>query len=186
MARLVKERAVQALLMTNVHSLIQCVLSYGGHVSIENPTHSKLWKQPFMKAIESSILSKHKCRSFLLNRCMAGGIHFKQYKFLTSLPPEFTAHMGKVCDHRFKHPACLGRDANGKSVTKASGVYTMSMLSMMVSTIGLVAGSEKIISDASDGLHLIHENHRVECDVPFEDANDESYLAGVCTPQCQT
>ena len=81
MARLVKERAVQALLMTNVHSLIQCVLSYGGHVSIENPTHSKLWKQPFMKAIESSILSKHKCRSFLLNRCMAGGIHFKQYKF---------------------------------------------------------------------------------------------------------
>ena len=78
MERLVKVRAVQALLMTNVHCLIQCVLSYDGHVSVENPTYSALWKQPFMKAIESSILSKHKCQSFLSNHCMAGGIQFKQ------------------------------------------------------------------------------------------------------------
>ena len=94
--------------------------------------------------------------------------------------------MELVCDHRFKYPPCLGRNANGCSVTKASGVYTMSMLSMMVSTIGLVAGSEKVILDVSGALRSanaqIHENHRVECDVPFEDANAESYLAGVCAP----
>ena len=124
-------------------------------MSTENSTHSKIWKQTFMKTTESRILSKHKCRSFLLNRCMAGGIHFKPYTFLTSLPPEFTAHMEKVCDHRFKHPPCLGRDANGCSVTKASGVYTMSMLSTVVSTIicGLVAGSKRVSLDVNDALY---------------------------------
>ena len=184
MARLVRERGVQSLLMANVHCLIRCVLSYGGHIMLENPTHSKLWNEPCLKSIESSVSSKHTCRSFVLNRCIPGSRRFKQYTFLTSLPEKFTAHMESAGDPRFKHPPCNGRDTNGVAAARATGVITLE--AMLVSTIGLVVGSEKVISDVSDSVHMaeahVDEVHRIECDVPFEEANAESYLAGVCKP----
>jgi hypothetical protein len=48
MAPLIKERAVQTKLMSNVAKLIRIIVAYGGHILIEKPTHSKFWKQPFM------------------------------------------------------------------------------------------------------------------------------------------
>ena len=42
MQRLVSERAIQSKMMSDVATLIRIVLSYGGHIIIENPTHSKI------------------------------------------------------------------------------------------------------------------------------------------------
>ena len=91
MKRLISERAIQTKMMSNGAILIRIVLSYGGHIIIENLTHSKFWTQTFMKRIETDVDRVHNGRSFLLNRCrLAGGVHFKQYKFYTSLPPHAT------------------------------------------------------------------------------------------------
>ena len=101
MTKLVKARAAQTGLMIKLNDIIRIITSYGGHVMLENPTHSKFWKQTFMKRIETTVDDHHVSRSFLLNRCRVGGEHLKQYKFFTSLPPSATKHMGKVCDHSF-------------------------------------------------------------------------------------
>ena len=109
---------------------------------------------------------KHTPRSFLLNRCRVGGKHFKQFKFFTSLPAKHTKHMELTCDHHFWHPPCLGRDANGNSVTKASGVYTTLMVHMIVAVIGLTSGVKNAVKLVGDGLHKSnakkHENFRIE------------------------
>ena len=104
MKRLITERAAQTILMVGVVDLIQIVIAYGGHILMENPTHSKFWSQPFMSEIEAAVKTKFNGRSFLLNRCRVGGTHFKQFKFYTSLPPHATKHMELKCDHHFKHP----------------------------------------------------------------------------------
>jgi len=111
MIKLTQARATQTKLMTKMDDILRIITSYGGHVLIENPTHSKFWKQTFFKRLERTVAKAHVARSFLLNRCRVGGIHFKQYKFFTSLPPSATKHMERLCDHDFKHPPCLGRDA---------------------------------------------------------------------------
>ena len=109
---------------------IHVVIAYDGHILMENPTHSKFWAQLFMYEIEAAINTKFNSCSFLLNRCQVGGTHFKQFKFYMPFPQHATKHMELTCDHHFKHPPCLGRNANGNSVTihKASGVYTRSMI----------------------------------------------------------
>ena len=91
--------------------------------------------------------------TFLLNRCCTGGIHFKQYKFLTSLPCAFTNHMELECDHYFEHPPCLGRDVNGNSVTCASGVYTDHMVYMLAVTIGRLTSHNTPLMTVRNALH---------------------------------
>jgi hypothetical protein len=86
MKHLITERAAQTKLMVGVVDLIRIVIAYGGHILMENPTHSKFWAQPFMSEIEAAVKTKFNSRSFLLNQCRAGGTHFKQFKFYTSLP----------------------------------------------------------------------------------------------------
>ena len=190
MSNLTKERAIQTKLMMKLNNIVRIIMSYGGHVLIENPTHSKFWKQSFMKRIEQTIAETRTARSFLLNRCKVGGIHFKQYKFYTSLPPIATAHMELTCDHSFKHPPCLGRDANGNSVTKASGVYTNEMVFMIVACIGMLTSkSPDAVKTIGKHMHCAraaqHEHNRLEAYVPFEDATSESYFAdaiGISAP----
>jgi len=150
MIKLVKERARQTALMSKVTVLCALVMSYGGHIMIENPTHSKFWRQDFMREITSIAQLKHPTRTFLLNRCRVGGIHFKQYKFFTTLPPATTDHMELECDHTFRHPPCLGRDSNGASVTKASGVYTKSMVMMIASAIAKNSGHADVVKTISN------------------------------------
>ena len=89
--------------------------------------------------------------------------------------------MELLCDHTFKHPPCLGRDANGASVTTASGVYTTEMVFMIVAIIDML--SPKMLDSlntVSNRIHEAnassHEHHRIEAYVPFEDATRESYL----------
>ena len=165
MARLIQERAVQTKLMSNVAKLIQVIVSYGRHILMENPTHSKFWKQAFMTQIKNIVGEKHTPRSFLLNRCRVGGKHFKQFKFFMSLPAKHTKHMELTCDHHFRHPPCLGRDANGNSVTKASGVYTTSMVHTIVAVNGLTSGLDNAVKLVGDGLHKLnakkHKNFRI-------------------------
>ena len=93
MKNLITERAAQTKLMVGVTDLIRVVIAYGGHILMENPTHSKFWQQPFMTEIEAAVNTKFNGRSFLLNRCRVEGTHFKQFKFYTSLPPHATKHM---------------------------------------------------------------------------------------------
>jgi hypothetical protein len=116
-----------------------------------------------MTEIEAAVNTKFNGCSFLLNRCRVEGTHFKQFKFYTSLPPHATKHMELKCDHHFKHPLCLGRDANGNSVTKASGVYTRSMVFMIVACVDLPTGLKKTLSQVSEHVHrahaTLHENH---------------------------
>ena len=47
MSNLTKNRAIQTQLMTKLNDIIRIIMDYGGHVLIENPTHSKYWKQTF-------------------------------------------------------------------------------------------------------------------------------------------
>jgi hypothetical protein len=180
MNALTKARSAQTKLMNDIGLLIRVVMSYGGHVLIENPTHSKLWNQPFMKSIIASTSTVHTGRTFLLNRCRVGGIHFKQYKFFTTLPPFATKHMELMCDHHFKHPPCLGRDVNGNSVTRASGVYTREMLFHIISIIGMAAGRPEVLERVSAMVQSanssLHENNGMECFPTFENATVESYL----------
>ena len=149
---------------------------------MENPTHSKFWSQPFMSEIEAAVNTKFNGRSFLLNRCRVGGTHFKQFELYTSLPPHATKHMELTCNHHFKHPPCLGRDANGNSVTKASGVYTRSMIFMIVACVGLLTGLKKTLSQVSEHVHCahatLHKNHRV--DFCLNETTTFKYLRGVC------
>ena len=116
--------------MVGVVDLIRIVIAYGGHILIENSIHFKFWTQPFMSDIKAAVNTKYNGRSFLLNRCRFGGTYFNQFKFYTPFPPHATKHMELTCDHHFKHSPCLciGLNANGNSVTKASGVYICSMV----------------------------------------------------------
>jgi hypothetical protein len=52
------ERAAQTKLMVGVVDLIGIVIAYGGHILMENPTHSKLCAQSFMSEIEAAIKTK--------------------------------------------------------------------------------------------------------------------------------
>ena len=182
MQRLISERAIQSKMMSDVAILIRIVLSYGGHIIIENPTHSKIWTQTFMKCTMADVDRVHHGRSFRLNRCrLAGGVHFKQFKLYTSLPPHATNHMENLtCDHHFKHPPCLGRDANGRSVTRASGVYTRSLTLMLVACIGLLVGLPSIVKTIGKSVHTtksaLHEHFRVGTSSSFEEANTFDYL----------
>ena len=63
--------------MNDVGLLVRVVMSYGGHVLIENLIHFKLWNQPFMKSIIETTSAIHTGRTFLLNRCRVGGNHFR-------------------------------------------------------------------------------------------------------------
>jgi hypothetical protein len=91
--------------------------------------------------------------------------------------------MELTCDHHFRHPPCLGRDANGNLVTKASGVYTTSMVHMIVAVIGLTSGVKDAVKLVGDGLHKHnakkHENFRIEDVVRFEDTTSSYYLNGL-------
>ena len=174
MSRLITERARQTKLMLNVAKLIQIAVSYGAHILFENPTHSTIWEQPFMKLIESIVAEKHVTRSFLLNRCRVGK-RFKQFKFFTSLSAEHTNHIETTNNHHFKHPPCKGRDANGNSVDKTSSVYTDSMIHMVVAAIGLANGMDNAVKVIGNGLHKEnrskHESFRCEQECSFEDAS---------------
>ena len=108
MIKLTEDRAIQSKLMTKMNDIMCIIILYGGHVLIENPTHSNFWKRTFFKRLELTVAEAHCARLFLLNRCRVGGIHFKQYKFFTFLPPSITKHMERLCDHDFQHPPCLG------------------------------------------------------------------------------
>ena len=186
MQRLRDERAAQTLLMSNSNILICLRTRYGGHILLENPTHSKFWKQPFMTKAEAIISKRHSPRYFLLNRCRTGGKHFKQYKFLTTLPRHATSHMELTCDHKYRHPPCLGRDVNGNSVTKASGVYTDDMVSMICAVIATMSVTSKLTAkDVSNHLHAAmaagaNECHGCAMHVPFELATSTSYTATTC------
>ena len=192
MIKLTAARAVQTVLMNKIADLVGLVMSYDGHVLIENPTHSKFWKQEFMENIRAYVSEIHTPREFLLNRCRVDGIHFKQYKFFTSLPNEYTDHMEMTCDHHFKHPPCLGRDANGRSVTAASGIYTKSMVFCLVGIVALMVGPHASLREVhslqtiSDLHHkaetALNESHNVDRCPDFEDATTEAYLRGVCPP----
>ena len=76
----------------------------------------------------------------------------------------------------------LGRDANGNSVTKASGVYTTSMVHMIVAVIGLTSGVKNAVKLVGDGLHKHnakkHENFRIEDGIRFKDTALSYYLNG--------
>ena len=82
MKRLMIKRDIQRELMTRVALLVAIIMYYGGHVLIENPTHSKFWKEDFVKEICTIIRVKHpaRARTFLLNRCMVDGVHFENSK----------------------------------------------------------------------------------------------------------
>ena len=189
MIKLTAARAVQTVLMNKIADLVGLVMSYDGHVLIENPTHSKFWKQEFMENIRAYVSKVHTPREFLLNRCRVDGIHFKQYKFFTSLPNEYTDHMEMTCDHHFKHPPCLGRDANGRSVTAASGIYTKSMVFCLVGIVALMVGPHASLREVhslqtiSDLHHkaetALNESYNVDRCPDFEDATTEAYLRGV-------
>ena len=185
MQRLRDERAAQTLLMSNINILISLITRYNGHILLENPTHSKFWKQPFMRTAEAIVSKNHILRYFLLNRCRVGGKHFKQYKFFTSLPRHATSHMELTCDHSYRHPPCLGKDANGNSVTKASGVYTDDMVSMICAVIATMSETSKLtVKDVSNHAHAAkagaHECYKCEMHVPFELATSASYTATTC------
>ena len=73
MIKLTEDRAIQSNLMTKINDIIRIVTSYGCHILIKNPTHSKFWKQTFFKRLELTIAETHFARSFLLLRCRVGG-----------------------------------------------------------------------------------------------------------------
>ena len=94
--------------------------------------------------------------------------------------------MEMTCDHHFKHPPCLGRDANGRSVTAASGVYTKSMVFCIVGIVALMSGPkghlnikkfEDLSKQHNNCTDAINETHNVD-DCPFWEATTESYLKG--------
>lgn len=82
--------------------------------------------------------------------------------------------MELMCDHHFTHPPCLGRDVNGNSVTRASGVYTREMLFHIISIIGMAAGSPGILELVSAMVQSanssLHENNGMEYFPTFENA----------------
>ena len=82
MIKLTAAGAVQTVLMNKIADLVGLVMSYGGHVLIENPTHSKFWKQDFMENIRSYVSNVHTPREFLLNCCRVDGIHFSSINSL--------------------------------------------------------------------------------------------------------
>jgi len=59
MIKLTAARAVQTVLMNKIADLVGLVMSYDGHVLIENPTHSKFWKQDFMENIRARVSNVH-------------------------------------------------------------------------------------------------------------------------------
>ena len=164
MIKLTAARAVQTVLMNKIADLVGLVMSYDGHVLIENPTHSKFRKQDFMENIRARVLvsNVHTPREFLLNRCRVDGIHFKQYKCITSLPDVYTRHMEMTCDHHFKHPPCLGRDANGRSVTAASGICTKSMVFCLVGIVALMIGPHASLREVHSLQTISDLRHKAE------------------------
>ena len=91
--------------------------------------------------------------------------------------------MEMKCDHHFKHPPCLGQDANGRSVTAASGVYTRAMLYCLVGCIAMLVGAKEKLTSISDSLStdaIVHETFNV--DHSFANATTATYLRDVCIP----
>ena len=84
--------------------------SWNGYVMIENPAYSKLWLEPAIEKIKAEAPHGRRWRYAELNFCRVGGPHFKRMRFLTNAPRWTTAHMELLCDHKFKHPPCAGRD----------------------------------------------------------------------------
>ena len=84
------------------------------------------------------------------------------------------------CDHTFRHPPCLGCDSNGASVTKASGVYTKSMVMMIASAIAKNSGHAEVVKTISNECHFAHAStSNAYNDSPsFELATSSSYLSG--------
>jgi hypothetical protein len=166
--------------MVEMINLVAVVIKYGGHILMENPVHSKFWKQDFVKQMPCVVDTKYASRTFLLNCCRTAGIHFKQYKFLTSLLCAFTEHMELECDHHFKHPLCLGRDVNSNSVTRASGVYTDYMVYMLAATIERLTSHNAPLVTVRNSLnaHTAFDSGRSKSvDPRFEDATTRSYLS---------
>ena len=94
MAKLEDERVVQRRLMKRMNLLIEANFAYSGHVIIENPLHSKFWRQDFFTDILDKLPPGRRWRKFTVNYCRVGGRHFKAIQFYTTLPPAATAHMG--------------------------------------------------------------------------------------------
>ena len=84
------------------------------------------------------------------------------------------------CDHHFKHPPRLGRDANGNLVTRASGVYTDHMVYMLAATIGRLTSHNAPLVTVSNALHahtVLNSKRSKSVDHCFEDATTRSYLS---------
>ena len=45
MIKLTEDCVIQSKLITKMNDIMRIIASYGGHILIENPTHSKFWKQ---------------------------------------------------------------------------------------------------------------------------------------------
>ena len=77
MAKLEDERVVQRRLMKRMNLLIEANFAYSAHVIIENPLHSKFWRQDFFTDILDKLPSGRRWRKFTVNYCRVGGRHFK-------------------------------------------------------------------------------------------------------------
>ena len=109
---------------------------------VENPAASSFWKQDFVKKMESETPDDRTWRDIVINYCRVGGRYLKPIRFRTTAPPTVTAHMeGLLCDHEFKHPRCVGQDAEGESCTKVTASYMHNLIMILVMVACVLLGA---------------------------------------------
>ena len=145
-----RRREAQTSILNNVALMIKVVVSFDTSILIDNPAHSMLWEQPVIVGMRSDISTvNNPARSFRLN-IDSDDSHWKQFKFLTNLPPTLTEHLESSTINFFVHPQCVGKDANGVSVPAAPSVRELSLPFMLVAMIGCLNNIKDSVSRVSD------------------------------------
>ena len=108
-----------------------------------------MWQEPAIETIKTEASHGRMWRYAELNFCRVGGPHFKKMRFLTNAPTWATAHMELLCDHKFKHPHCAGRDGEGVARTAKSAAYPHTLVRMIVGVAEKLIAGKAVLECAS-------------------------------------
>ena len=160
MKNILQKRKNQENILARFGFICKTAINNGAHIMIENPSFSKIWKQPIMLKILSIGTNpkskiKRTWRFFDLNMCQTSGDYFKSKQFFTTAPVSWTEHMELKCNHSFKYPPCIGRDENNRNRTKGTSAYTKDLIYMILCVVAHCISSPGLVKKLQTTCKLL-------------------------------
>ena len=121
---------VSQKLMYRAVCILRAVFASGGHASLEQPTNSMAWLEPFVQ----DFLSEVQATLSVIPACTVGVDVAKQWLFASSFAP--IQQLAGTCSHSGQHQSVIGtRDEQGHFLSQRTAEYPSALASRYCSIV---------------------------------------------------